>query len=62
LKTLRNKLNDDKVARKVVAPALLLIQAEKLGVNEETLRYLGAVISGAIGGDGHVSAATGWLA
>jgi hypothetical protein len=40
-----------------VAPALLLIQAERLGVNEETLRYLGAVISGAIGGDGYVSAA-----
>jgi hypothetical protein len=40
-----------------VAPALLLIQAEKLGVNETTLRYFGAVISGAIGGDGYVSAA-----
>jgi hypothetical protein len=57
LEALRNKLNDDKVAREVVAPALLLIQAERLGVNEETLRYFGAVISGAIGGDGHVSAA-----
>ncbi|NAZ32831.1 MAG: hypothetical protein GU356_00815 [Pyrobaculum sp.] len=56
LEALRNKLNDDKVAREVVAPALLLMQAEKLGVNEETLRYFGAVISGAIGGDGHVSA------
>jgi hypothetical protein len=57
LNALRDKLNDDKVARKVVAPALLLIQAERLGVNETTLRYFGAVISGAIGGDGHVSAA-----
>jgi hypothetical protein len=57
LEALRNKLDDDKVAREVVAPALLLIQAERLGVNEETLRYFGAVISGAIGGDGYVSAA-----
>ncbi len=57
LEALRDRLNDDKVARKVVAPALLLIQAERLGVNEETLKYFGAVISGAIGGDGHVSAA-----
>ncbi len=38
LEALRNKLNDDKVAREVVAPALLLIQAERLGVNETTLR------------------------
>jgi hypothetical protein len=57
LEALRDRLNDDKVAREVVAPALLLIQAEKLGVDEETLRYFGAVNSGAIGGDGHVSAA-----
>jgi len=57
LNALWNRLNDDKVARKVVAPALLLIQAERLGVNETTLRYFGAVISGAIGGGGHVSAA-----
>ncbi len=57
LNALRDKLNDDKVARKVVAPALLLIQAERLGVNEETLKYFGAVISGAISGDGHVSKA-----
>jgi len=57
LEALKNKLNDDKVAREVVAPALLVIQAEKLGVNEATLRYLGAVISGAIDGDGYVSAA-----
>jgi hypothetical protein len=57
LKGLRSKIADDKVAREVVAPALLLIQAERLGVNEETLRYFGAVISGAVGGDGHVSAA-----
>jgi len=58
LKTLRNSLNDDKVAREVVAPALLLIQAERLGVNEVTLKYFGAVVSGAIDGDGHVSAAS----
>jgi hypothetical protein len=57
LKGLKSRLNDDKTAREVIAPALLLIQAEKLGVNEETLRYFGAVISGAIDGDGHVSAA-----
>jgi hypothetical protein len=57
LKGLKNKLDDDKTAREVVAPALLLIQAEKLGVNEETLRYFGVVVSGAIGGDGSVSAA-----
>jgi hypothetical protein len=57
LEALRNKLNDDKVAREVVGPALLLIQAERLGVNEETLKYFAAVISGAIDGDGTVSAA-----
>jgi len=57
LETLRDRLNDDKIAREVVAPALLLIQAERLGVNEETLRYFAAVASGAVGGDGHVSAA-----
>jgi hypothetical protein len=59
LEALRNKLNDDKVAREVVAPALLLIQAEKLGVNETTLRYFAAVASGAIDGDGYVSTAEG---
>jgi hypothetical protein len=57
LETLRDRLNDDKIAREVIAPALLLIQAEGLGVNETTLRYFGAVISGAVGGDGYVSAA-----
>jgi hypothetical protein len=57
LEALRDRLNDDKIAREAVAPALLLIQAERLGVNETTLRYLGAVISGAVGGDGYVSAA-----
>jgi hypothetical protein len=57
LEKLRNKLDDDKIAREVVGPALLLIQAERLGVNEETLKYFGAVISGAIDGDGYVSAA-----
>ena len=56
LKDLKSKLNDDKTAREVIAPALL-IQAERLGVNEETLKYFGAVISGAIDGDGYVSAA-----
>jgi hypothetical protein len=57
LEALRGKLNDDKVAREVVAPALLLMQAERLGVNETTLKYFGAVVSGAINGDGYVSAA-----
>jgi hypothetical protein len=57
LEALKDKLNDDKVAREAIAPALLLMQAEKLGVNEESLRYFAAVISGAVGGDGHVSAA-----
>jgi hypothetical protein len=59
LEALRDLLNDDKIARETVAPALLLIQAERLGVNETTLRYFGAVVSGAIGGDGYVSAAMG---
>ena len=57
MEALRDMLNDDKIAREAIAPALLLIQAEKLGVNETTLRYFGAVTSGAIGGDGYVSAA-----
>jgi hypothetical protein len=57
LKRLKSRLDDDKIAREVVAPVLLLVQAERLGVNEETLRYFGAVASGAIDGDGHVSAA-----
>jgi hypothetical protein len=57
LKSLKSRLDDDKIAREVVAPVLLLIQAERLGLNEETLRYFGAVASGAIDGDGHVSAA-----
>ena len=61
LEALKNKLNDDKVAREVIAPALLLIQAERLGVNETTLRYLAAVASGAIDGDGYVSAAMGMV-
>ncbi len=59
LKSLKSRLDDDKTARKVIAPALLLIQAERLGVNEETLRYFAAVASGAVGGDGYVSAAMG---
>jgi hypothetical protein len=53
----KNRLDDDKTAREVIAPVLLLIQAERLGVNETTLRYFAAVASGAIDGDGHVSAA-----
>ncbi len=57
LERLKSRLDDDKIAREVVAPALLLMQAEKLGVNETTLRYFAAVVSGAIDGDGHVSAA-----
>jgi hypothetical protein len=57
MEALRDRLNDDKIAREVVAPALLLIQAEKLDVNETTLKYFGAVVSGAIDGDGYVSAA-----
>jgi hypothetical protein len=57
LRGLKSGLDDDKVAREVVGPALLLIQAERLGVNEATLRYFGAVASGAIDGDGYVSAA-----
>jgi hypothetical protein len=57
LKRLKNRLDDDKVAREIVAPVLLLIQAERLGVDETTLRYFGAVVSGAIDGDGYVSAA-----
>jgi hypothetical protein len=57
LKSLKSRLDDDNTAWKVIAPALLLIQAERLGVDEETLRYFAAVASGAIGGDGHVSAA-----
>ncbi len=59
LETLRDRLNDDKIAREAIAPALLLMQGERLGVNKTTLRYLAAVVSGAIGGDGYVSAALG---
>jgi hypothetical protein len=59
LEELKSRLADDKIAREVIAPALLLIQAERLGVNETTLRYFATVASGAIGGDGSVSAAEG---
>jgi hypothetical protein len=71
LEALRGKLNDDKIAREAVAPALLLIQAERLdNVKEaykekyleayrDALRYFAAAISGAVGGDGYVSAARG---
>ncbi|MCC6032064.1 MAG: hypothetical protein LM566_04005 [Pyrobaculum sp.] len=57
LEGLKSKLDDDKIAREVIAPALLLMQAERLGVDETTLRYLGAAVSSAIDGDGYVSAA-----
>jgi len=61
LEGLKSKLDDDKVAREVMAPALLLVQAEKLGSDEKTheaaLSYLGAVLWGEVGGDGYVSAA-----
>ena len=57
LNALRDMLNDDKIAREAIAPALLLIQAERLGVNETTLKYFAAVISSTIDGDGYVSAA-----
>jgi hypothetical protein len=57
LNALRDMLNDDKIAREAIAPALLLIQAERLDVNETTLKYFAAVASGAIDGDGYVSAA-----
>jgi len=57
LERMKSRLDDDKIAREVIAPALLLIQAERLGVNETTLRYFAAVVSSAIGGDGSVSAA-----
>jgi hypothetical protein len=57
LERLKSRLDDDKIAREVVAPALLLMQAEKLGVNEATLKYFGAMPWGAVGGDGYVSAA-----
>jgi hypothetical protein len=59
LEELKSRLADDKIAREVIAPTLLLIQAERLGVGEETLKYLAAAVSGAIGGDGYVSAAMG---
>ncbi|MEM4651122.1 MAG: hypothetical protein QW086_04770 [Pyrobaculum sp.] len=59
LEGLKSRLDDNKIAREVIAPTLLLIQAERLGVGEETLKYLAAAVSGAIGGDGYVSAAMG---
>jgi hypothetical protein len=61
LEGLKSKLDDDKVAREVMAPALLLVQAEKLGsdekMHEAALSYLGTVLWGEVGGDGYVSAA-----
>jgi hypothetical protein len=60
LEALKGRLNDDKIAREALAPALLLIQAERLGAEKraykDALRYFAMVISGAIGGDGYVSA------
>ncbi len=57
LEGLKSKLNDDKVARRVQAPALLLMRVERLGVDETTLKYFGAVLWSAVGGDDYVSAA-----
>ncbi len=57
LKSLKSKLDDDKVAREVMAPVLLLMQGERLGVGGESLKYFAAVISGVVGGDGYVSVA-----
>jgi len=57
LEALRDRLNDDKIAREAIAPALLLMQEERLGVDETTLKYFAAAVSGAIDGDGYVSAA-----
>ncbi len=57
LEGLKNRLGDDKIAREVVGPALLLMQAERLGVGGESLKYFAAVISGVVGGDGYVSVA-----
>ena len=57
LERLKSRLDDDEIAREVVAPALLLMQAEKLGINEATLKYFGAMLWGAVGGDGYMSAA-----
>ncbi len=57
LKSLKSKLDDDKTAREVIAPALLLMQAERLGVDETTLKYFAVAATGAIDGDGYVSAA-----
>ena len=59
MKGLKSRLDDDKIARKVVAPALLLMQAERLGVDETPLKYYVAAVSGAIGGDGYASPAMG---
>jgi hypothetical protein len=57
LEGLKSRLGDDKIAREVVAPALLLMQAERLGVGGESLKYFAAVIFGVVGGDGYVSVA-----
>jgi len=59
LEALKDKLNNDKIAREAIMPALLLIQAERLGAGGESLRYFAAAVSGAVGGDGYVSAAEG---
>jgi hypothetical protein len=38
LKGLKSKLADDKTAREVITPALLLMQEERLGVDETPLK------------------------
>ncbi len=59
MKGLKSRFADDKAAKEVMAPVLLLMRAERLGVDETPLRYFAAATSGAIGGDGYVSAAMG---
>jgi len=55
LKEAGKNLDVDKVARELVAPALLLLSAERLG--EKTLLYIGMLTAAAIQGDGGVDAA-----
>ncbi len=38
MKGLKSRFADDKTAREVMAPALLLMQAERLGVDETPLK------------------------
>ena len=53
LEEVRDRLNDDKVAREVAPPALLLLQAQ----SKEALRRFGMMLSAEIDGDGTISAA-----